>query len=216
MGAGRSVNMARKVFLFIVVLFLPGCMTVAPLVVSGVGSGATYSFFSTAYKTETYPLKNVYRACMQALRAMEIRAHSVSRGKQEIAVKARAGKRKVGLVLETITPAATRVTINVSKSLIFSDKATAEEIIHQMDLALKKTRAHRLRRYATLALRLDPPDASVMILNIKPRFYQGIELKQGLYDLSVSADKYNRKRMLVPLLPGQDKIIPVVLQKRKQ
>jgi hypothetical protein len=208
--------MAKKLVLFIVVLLFPGCMTVAPLVVSGVGSGATYSFFSTACKTETYPLKNVYRACMQALRTMELNVHSVSRDKQEIAVKAQAGKRKVVLVLETVTPAATRVTINVSKALLLSDKATAEEIIHQMDLALKKTGAHRLRRHATLALSLDPPDALVRILNIKPPFYQGIELKQGVYELSVSAEEYIRKRMLITLLPGQDKIIQVSLKKRKQ
>jgi hypothetical protein len=208
--------MSRKLVLFFAVLFFPGCMSMAPLVVSGVGSGATYSFFSTASKTETYPLKNVYRACMQALSTMEISAYSVHRDKQEIAVKARAGKRKIVLVLETITPAATRVTINVSKSLIISDKATAEEIIQQMGSALKKIRAYRLRRYATLALSMDPPKSAVRILNIKPQFQQGIELKPGVYVLSVSAEKYKRKQLQVRLLPGQDKIIQVSLQKRKK
>ena len=207
--------MTRKLVILFAVLFFPGCMTVAPLLVSGVGSGATYSFFSTAYRTETYPLKNVYRACMQALRIMEIRAYTVSRNGQEISVKAQAGKRKVALVLETITPAATRVTINVSKSLILSDKATAEEITHQMTLALEKARVSRSHRYATLAVSVDPSEASVRIMNIRPRFYQGIELKSGVYDLQVSAKKYKSKKILTTLRPGQDKIIQVSLKKLK-
>lgn len=207
--------MAGKLVILIVILFCPGCMTVAPLVVSGVGSGATYSFFSTAYKTETYPLKNVYRASMQALRIMAIRAHTISRDKQEITVKALAGDRKVALFLETITPATTRVTINVSKSLIFSDKATAEEIIHQMTRALRKTGVSHLHRTATLAVSVVPPEASVRIMNIKPRFYQGIELNRGVYDLLVSADKHKSKKILTTLRPGQDKIIQVSLKKFK-
>lgn len=207
--------MARKLAILILVILFPGCMTVAPLVVSGVGSGATYSFFSTAYKTETYPLKNVYRACMQALRIMEIRVYSVSRDKQAIAIKAQAGKRKVDLALETITPATTRVTTNVSKAFILSDKATAEEILHQMDLALKKSGRHRRHRFATLALSVDPPDATVRIMNIKRRFYQGIELERGVYDLLISAKEHESKKILTTLRPGEDKIIRVTLKKRK-
>lgn len=211
----RFIHMARKLVILMAVLCFPGCMTVAPLLVSGVGSGATYSFFSTASKTETYPLKNVYRACNQALRNMEIRIHTVSRDKQEISVKAQAGKRKVSMVMETITPATTRVTINVTKSLVLSDKATAEEIIHQMALAIKKTGASRLQRYATLAVSVNPTEASVQILNIKPRFYQGIELRSGAYDLQVSAKKYKSKKILTTLRPGEDKIIQVSLKKLK-
>ncbi len=207
--------MAKKLVILIAVLFLPGCMTLAPLVVSGVGSGATYSFFSTASKTETYPLKNVYRSCMQALRIMEIKVYSVHRDKQKIAIEGQAGKRKVVLGLETITPATTRVFINVSRALILSDKATAEEIIHQMDLALKKTSVHRLQRYATLAVSVAAPKAIVRILNIKPRFYQGIELKQGAYDLWVGAENYQSKKILATLRSGEDKIIQVSLQKQK-
>jgi len=207
--------MAGKLVIFIAVLLLPGCLTVAPLVVSGIGSGATYSFFSTACKTETYPLKNVYRACMQALRIMEVRVHAVNRDKQEFYIKAQAGDRKVALVLETITPATTRVTINVSKALILSDKATAEEIIHQMAVVLEKTAVSQLKRYATLAVSVDPPEASVRILNIKPRFYQGMKLKRGMYDLLVSAKKYKSKKILTTLRPGQDRIIQVSLKKQK-
>jgi len=147
----------RKLVLTILLLCLPGCTAVAPLVVSGVGSGATYSFFSTAYKTKTYPLKNVYRACLQALRTMAIKVHTVERKGAEIIVKGLAGKRKVVLDLETVTSAATNVTINVSKNFIFRDKATAEEIVHQMTLALKRIRSKDLKRKATLAVSGAPP-----------------------------------------------------------
>lgn len=208
--------MARTLVILIAILLLPGCMTVAPLVVSGVGSGATYSLFSTAYKTETFSLNTVYRACMQALRAMEIRAHTISRKGPEITVAALAGNHKVFLELETITPATTRVIIKVSKAFLFRDKATAEEIIHQMSLALKNNKSRHPRRLASLAVSIAPPEASIRIMNIKPPFYQGIVLKPGVYDLAVSAENYRRKKILVSLRPGQDKIIRVDLRKTVQ
>ena len=211
---GRSLNMARNLIILFSILFYPGCMTVAPLVVSGVGSGATYSLFNTAYKTETYPLKNVYRACMQALKTMEIRVQKVSRDKKEITIEAQTAKRKVSIDLEPITRTTTKITINVSKSLILKDKSTAEEIIHQMILVLKNTRGHRLRKYASLAVSASPPEATIQILNIKPKFYQGIELKPGLYELLIKAKKYKNKKILTQLRPGQDKILPVSLKKK--
>ncbi len=206
--------MTRNLVILISVLFIESCMSVAPLVVSGVGSGATYSLFNTAYKTETYPLKNVYRACMHALNRMEIRVRKVSRDKNEILIAAQAAKRKVTLELETITRATTKITINVSKSLILKDKSTAEEIIHQMVLALTNTKKHRLRKYATLAVSVDPPGARIQIVNIKPKFYQGMELKPGMYELLIRAKKYKTIKMLTSLRPGQDKMIPVSLKKR--
>jgi hypothetical protein len=147
---------------------------------------------------------------------MAIRVQTVDRQAQGITIAALAGKRKVGLILETITPATTRATVSVSRALVLSDKATAEEIIHQMRLALEKTRARCLNQYATLAVNVAPPEALIQIMNIEPRFYQGIELRQGAYDLQVSARKYQSRQVLTSLRPGQDKIIQVTLLKIKR
>jgi len=206
----------KQLAVAILLVCLPACTTVAPLVVSGVGSGATYSLFSTAYKTETYPLKNVYRACLQALRTMAIKAHTVERKGDEIQIKGLAGKRKVVLDLETVTSATTNVTINVSKNVILKDKATADEIVHQVALALKRIRPRDLKRKATLAVSGAPPDATIRILNIKPRFYQGMVLRPGAYELQVSAKSHRSRRVLTTLRPGQDKIVAVSLTKAKK
>jgi len=200
----------------ILLVYLAGCTTVAPLVVSGVGSGATYSLFSTAYKTETYPLKNVYRACLQALRTMAIKAHSVERKGAEIQITGLAGKRKVVLDLETVTSATTNVTIHVSKNVIFKDKATAEEIVHQMALALKRTQSRDLKHKATLVVSGAPPHATIQILNIKPWFYQGMVLRPGAYEVRMSAKNHRSRRVLTTLRPGQDKIVAVALTKTKK
>jgi len=212
----KPTSRVKKLVITILLVCLPGCTTLAPLVVSGVGSGATYSFFSTAYKTETYPLKNVYRACLQALRTMAIKTHTVEQKGEKFIVKGLAGKRKVVLELETVTPATTNVTINVSKNLIFRDKATADEIVHQMTLALKRVKSRDLKRKATLAVSGAPPHATIRILNIKPRFYQGMVLSPGAYDLEVSAKRYNQRRVLTTLRPGQDKIVTILLQKAEK
>jgi len=205
-----------RLVIIVLLVCLPGCTTVAPLVVSGVGSGATYSFFSTAYKTETYPLKNVYRACLQALRTMAIKVHTVERKGEAFMVKGLAGKRKVVLELETVTPVTTNVTIGVYKNVIFKDKATAEEIIHQMALALKRIASRDLKRKATLVVSGAPPQATVRILNIKPRFYQGMVLNPGAYDLQIRAKHYKHSRILTTLRAGQDKIVTISLQKAKK
>lgn len=209
----RPIFNFRQLVIAILLVYVAGCATVAPLVVSGVGSGATYSFFSTAYKTETYPLKNVYRACLQALRTMAIKVHNAARKGDEIQITGLAGKRKVVLDLETVTSATTNVTINVSKNVIFKDKATAEEIVHQMALALKRTKSKDLKRKATLVVSGAPPHATIQILNIKPRFYQGMVLRPGAYELRVSAKKHRTRRVLTTLRPGQDKIVVVALTK---
>lgn len=212
----KPTSRVKKLVITTLLVCLPGCATLAPLVVSGVGSGATYSLFSTAYKTETYPLKNVYRACLQALRTMAIKVHTVERNGEEIQVKGRAGKRRVVLDLETVTSATTNVTINVSKNVIFKDKATAEEIVYQVALALKRLQSRDLKRKATLAVSGAPPQATIRILNIRPRFYQGMVLSPGAYELSVSAKNHRNRRVLTTLRPGQDKIVEIVLSKVKK
>jgi len=147
---------------------------------------------------------------------MAIKAHTVEQKGGKYIVKGLAGKRKVVLELETVTPATTNVIINVSKNVIFRDKATAEEIVHQMTLALKRVKSRDLKRKATLAVSGAPPHATIRILNIKPRFYQGMVLSPGAYDLQVSAKDYNQRRILTKVRPGQDKIVTISLQKTKK
>ena len=55
----------------------------------------------------------------------------------------------------------------------------------------------------------EPDDARVRILNIGPRFYQGMELEPGRYHVEVSADGYEKKSLWVTLNAGEDKTFDI-------
>jgi formylglycine-generating enzyme required for sulfatase activity len=52
-----------------------------------------------------------------------------------------------------------------------------------------------------------PKDVRVRILNIGPKFYQGIELDAGKYHVEVSAKGYETQKMWVLLTAGQDRTL---------
>lgn len=58
-----------------------------------------------------------------------------------------------------------------------------------------------------------PEEASVRILNIKPKYFNGIELNSGQYDLEVSFPGYEQKRMWVTVAPGIENKVEVQLEK---
>jgi caspase domain-containing protein/PEGA domain-containing protein/uncharacterized protein DUF1566/uncharacterized protein DUF3426 len=57
-----------------------------------------------------------------------------------------------------------------------------------------------------------PKDARVRILNIGPKFYQGIPLDAGRYHVEVSANGYGTQKMWVSLTAGQDKTLDIHLK----
>ena len=56
-----------------------------------------------------------------------------------------------------------------------------------------------------------PSNATIRILNIKPKFYQGIELDPGKYHVEVSASGYKTKKKWVELSAGEDENINIRL-----
>jgi len=58
-----------------------------------------------------------------------------------------------------------------------------------------------------------PADANVKILNIGPAFYQGIELEAGSYQVEVSADGYEGKKLWISLAAGEDKTLDISLKR---
>ncbi len=58
-----------------------------------------------------------------------------------------------------------------------------------------------------------PEDATVKILNIGPRFYQGMELDPGKYHLEVSAGGYETKQQWIQLDEGEDESVGIRLKK---
>ena len=59
----------------------------------------------------------------------------------------------------------------------------------------------------------EPKGARVRILNIKPKFFQGIPLEPGQYHIEVLSDGYKTKNMWIRMEIGEDKILRVSLEK---
>jgi len=70
-----------------------------------------------------------------------------------------------------------------------------------------------MQRKGRLLVYADPEKARVRILNIKPKFYQGIMLKPGKYLIEVSADGYKMKKIWIKIEPGEDKNLKISLEK---
>ena len=66
---------------------------------------------------------------------------------------------------------------------------------------------------ARLFVETDPKGARVRILNIRPRFCQGIELDPGKYHIEVSSAGYRTKQTWVKLGAGENKTFNVSLRK---
>jgi len=62
----------------------------------------------------------------------------------------------------------------------------------------------------------EPERAKVRILNIKPKFHQGIMLNPGRYHIEVSANGYEMEKVWIKIEPGKDKIFKIFLKKLPQ
>lgn len=67
-------------------------------------------------------------------------------------------------------------------------------------------------RKARLYVDTEPSNATVRILNIGPRFYQGIEMDPGRYHVEVSAEGYETEKEWVDLAAGEDERLSVRLE----
>ena len=69
---------------------------------------------------------------------------------------------------------------------------------------------------AKLSVQTTPAGAKVRILNIKPVFHQGIELKQGEYLLDAQLNGYATVTQKIRLTPGEDKNVVLTLPKAQK
>lgn len=71
-------------------------------------------------------------------------------------------------------------------------------------------------KYAQLFIETKPEKARIRILNIKPKFHQGMALKPGSYHVEVSADGYAMKKMWIKIEPGKGKNLKIALKRLPQ
>ena len=120
-------------FLFLI----QGCDPIS-LTMLGVGSatGVGYSLNGYAYKTFTAPMPQVHDALLAALLRMGIMVKETIKEDTRQIITATAADREIEIVLDAITPRATRIKTVARQGAIFKDRATATEIILQTEKAL--------------------------------------------------------------------------------
>jgi len=81
------------------------------------------------------------------------------------------------------------------------------------DFILEKVKRIPKPKKGKLFIHSEPKDARIRILNIQPKFKQGIQLKPGKYHVEVSAQGYKTTKQWVPLKAGEEKKFTCRLKK---
>ncbi len=127
--------------LLCLVLALSGCATVGLAVpaaaVSSGAAGVNYSFTNNAYKTISYPVAEVEAALNKALKKMDIKETKREKEEGKVSVAGITSTLHIDIDLTKITPTVTNIEVKAKKGLFLKDKATATEIIVQIEKNLE-------------------------------------------------------------------------------
>jgi len=130
-----------SIILLILSPFLSGCATLALSALgAGAGIGIPYVMADCADRTLNYPYSQVNHATPLVLQKLDITLIEKVPTEKGERIRALASEINIIIDIQQITPKATRVTVNATKKTVVKDKATAEEIISQLEkmLANKK------------------------------------------------------------------------------
>ena len=138
---------ALIILLPMVTLFLSGCaaIPVAAVATSAFGggtqaavkAGTEYARNGVVYRTFSLPLRDVRLVLGDTLARMEIAVVHDEPVGDEQRIRAEARDREVDLRLEPVTRTVTRLRLVVSEGLFRKDRATASEIVAQMERQLE-------------------------------------------------------------------------------
>ncbi len=92
------------------------------------------------------------------------------------------------------------------------DVESGRSVSMYVDLNPEAAPATRAAQPARLFVETTPEDATVKILNIKPKFYQGIPLEAGSYHVQVTAPEHRPKAMWISVDAGEDKNMSIQLE----
>jgi Protein of unknown function (DUF3568) len=105
---------------------------------AGAGVGIPYIFTDCADRTLNFSFDQVDRATPKVLKKMDIAIlaeNEIEKGKR---FKASTSGLEITIDMEKVTGRATRITIKAMKGPFAKDKATAEEILNQVERTLAK------------------------------------------------------------------------------
>lgn len=75
-----------------------------------------------------------------------------------------------------------------------------------------KPKLLRNPKMGLLFVKPEPKNAKIRVLNIRPRFYQGMELEPGIYHLEVSSDGYKMVKRWVEVIAGKERTVKIALE----
>lgn len=122
-----------KIFLLclsLCVVLSSGCAT---LLVTGASGGVAYTVTNIAYKTESFPIDKVESATRRALKNMGMVFTGKEKIEDGIRITAVTEGLDIYIDLERITSKSTKISVDARKNLVLKDKATATEIIAQIE-----------------------------------------------------------------------------------
>jgi hypothetical protein len=85
--------------------------------------------------------------------------------------------------------------------------------ISEWTYGVDKKTLRKTPRKGRLFVHTEPKGARIRILNIKPKFYQGIVLITGPYHIEVSADGYEMTKFWIKIQPGENQKLKIPLEK---
>ncbi len=135
----------RKILIFLMILAVSvvqyGCVAI---LAAGAITGATqyvkYNVDNIANRTFSENLHHVTQVSLDVLKNMMIHIDTVKKQEAGAKIQAHANDLAISITLHPITQNTTKVSIDASKYTVLKDKATADEIISQIDLALTDQR----------------------------------------------------------------------------
>lgn len=110
---------------------------------NAVRAGTEYTMTGTAYRTFTLSPEDLAMVVRQTLERMELPSVEEQEGEGRLTVRAEGIERSVRLTLTPISPSLTRLGVSVKQGLVRRDKATASEIITQIEQALLRLKSAR-------------------------------------------------------------------------
>jgi hypothetical protein len=124
----------KRWMVFFILPFFTSCAAVA---VTGAGAGANYTLTNVAYRTFNCSLARANKATTQALKRLGIKIVDNSKTEKGRKIKGSTKELEILIDLERVTAKATKIKVNAKKGRFLKDKATAAEIIHQIDKILE-------------------------------------------------------------------------------
>lgn len=127
------------ILLVLLASLLSGCATLALSALgAGAGVGIPYVVTDCADRTLNFSFEQVTQLTPQVLQKMDIAVIDNNQTENGKRIRASATNLDITIDMERVTTRATRVTINAKKGGFIKDKATAEEIINQLERMLAR------------------------------------------------------------------------------